>query len=77
MSERGLAIIDDETLSEINDPTYEPSSESDSEYSSSDYDTDGFCYYCSAELEYEENEYYDEDANRFYCKRCFEHILEH
>ena len=75
MSDRSLAIIDDDTLSEINDPTYEPSSES--EYSSSDYDTEGFCYFCQVELEYEENEYYDEQANRFYCKRCFEHILEH
>jgi len=75
MCDRGLAIIDDDTLSEINDPTYEPSSESESGYSSSDYDTDGFCYYCSAELEYEENEYYDEDANRFYCKRCWDKIF--
>jgi len=77
MSHRGLVIIDDDTLSEINDPTYEPSSESESEYSSSDYDTDGFCYYCSAELEYEENEYYDAEADRFYCKHCFEQIHEH
>ena len=76
MSDRGLAIIDDDTLSEINDPTYEPSSASD-DYSSSDYDTDGICYYCSAELEYEENEYYDPEADRFYCKRCFEQIHEH
>ena len=72
MSDRGvpLEIIDD-TLSEINEPS------SESEYSSSDYDTDGICYFCQVELDFEENEYYDEQADRFYCKRCFEHILEH
>jgi len=70
-----LAIIDDESNSEIDDPTYVPSSDDES-YSSSDYDTDGLCYYCSAELEYEENEYYDTEADRFYCKRCFDTIYE-
>ena len=69
-----LAIIDDESNSEIDDPTYVPSSDDES-YSSSDYDTDGFCYYCSAELDFEDNEFFDVDANRFYCERCWNQIF--
>ena len=69
-----LAIIDDESNSEIDDPTYVPSSDDES-YSSSDYDTDGFCYYCSAELDFEDNEFFDVDANRFYCERCWNDIF--
>jgi hypothetical protein len=34
------------------------------------------CYYCRAELEYEDNEFYDEEADRFYCERCWNDILE-
>ena len=69
-----LAIIDDESNSEIEDPTYVPSSDDES-YSSSDYDTDGLCYYCSAELDFEDNEFFDVDANRFYCERCWNQIF--
>jgi hypothetical protein len=76
-----LEIVDDDESvnSELNDPTYEPSSEGDSEseYSSSDYDTSGTCYFCNSELEFEENQYFDEQAGRFYCKACYEHVFEH
>jgi hypothetical protein len=66
-----LEIISD-TDSEIDDPTYIPSSE---DSSSSEYD-DYFCYYCETDLEYEDNEFYDSEADRFYCRRCWRDIHE-
>ena len=44
------------------------------EYSSSDQE-DEKCYYCDAELDYEDNEFYDWEAGRFYCERCWNGIL--
>jgi hypothetical protein len=67
-----LEIISD-TDSEIDDPTYIPSEE---EHSSSDECCD-FCYYCETDLEVEENEFYDSEADRFYCRRCWNDIHEH
>lgn len=69
-----LEIISDSD-SEIDDPTYVPSSE-DSNSSSSSECCD-FCYYCETDLEVEENEYYDSEADRFYCRRCWNEIHEH
>ena len=62
-----LEIISD-TDSEIDDPTYIPSSEDDS--SCSEYD-DYFCYQCEVDLEYEENEFYDWETDRVYCRNCW------
>ena len=45
------------------------------EYSSSGAEEEK-CYYCDAELDYEENEFYDWEAGRFYCERCWNHIKE-
>lgn len=74
MSDRGLPEF--ESLQIISD---EENTESDtvSERSSEDeYDTNGFCYYCHADLDYEEDEYQDPEAcDRFYCKRCYDEIF--
>ena len=73
MSDRGLPDL--ESLQIISDPE---SCDSDtvSEHSSEDeYDTEGICFLCSTDLDYEENEYYDSDTDRFYCKRCYEQIF--
>ena len=45
------------------------------EYSSSSEEEEN-CYFCDAELDYEENEFYDWEAGRFYCERCWHHIKE-
>tara|TARA_R110000868_G_scaffold498_8_gene3743 strand:- start:1603 stop:1782 length:180 start_codon:yes stop_codon:yes gene_type:complete len=34
------------------------------------------CYYCEANLEYEDNEFYDDEADRFYCERCWNEMRE-
>jgi hypothetical protein len=51
---------------------------SDSDECSSDCSDckDEYCYYCRAELDYEENEFYDWEAGRYYCERCWNEILE-
>jgi len=46
----------------------------DSEYSS-DCSECQKCYYCDAELDYEDNEFYDWEADRFYCERCWDQII--
>ena len=48
----------------------------DSEEYSSSSDEEQNCYFCDAELDYEENEFYDWEAGRFYCERCWNHIKE-
>jgi hypothetical protein len=37
---------------------------------------DEHCYYCEANLEYEDNEFYDDEADRFYCERCWNEMRE-
>ena len=69
-----MVHLEEDDNSELDDPTY-VCSDSDESYSSSDFDTDGLCYYCNAELDYEDNEFYDEEADRFYCERCWNKIF--
>lgn len=66
-----LEILSDED-SINNDPDYIPSTE-DSDDSSVESLID-MCFYCSCELEYEENEYYIEDKDRYCCERCWVEI---
>ncbi len=77
MSEfESLEILSDSEDSVENDPDYVPSSE-DSE---DDYSVESLidiCWYCMINLEYEENEYYIEDKDRFCCKHCWYEIHEH
>tara|TARA_R110000868_G_scaffold152410_3_gene377118 strand:- start:523 stop:717 length:195 start_codon:yes stop_codon:yes gene_type:complete len=60
-------MSDDETLEIITD-------EEDERYSSSEEEGEK-CYYCDGILEYEENEFYDWESNRFYCEACWDNIL--
>jgi len=69
-----MVHLDKDDDSELDDPTY-VCSDTDETDSSSEFDTDGLCYYCNAELDYEDNEFYDEEADRFYCERCWNQIF--
>lgn len=74
MSDRGLPDL--ESLQIISDPeTTDTETKSESCSSEDEYDTEGICFLCSTDLDYEENEYYDSDTDRFYCKRCYEQIF--
>ena len=58
-----------------NDFDYIPS-ESGSEESEGDCcSDDGLCYYCSENLDYVD-EFWDKEACRYYCMRCYEEIHE-
>ena len=70
-----LEISTDSEDSVENDPDYVPSTE-DTDECSSDCSSCEKCYYCQADLDYEDNEFYDEEADRFYCERCWNDILE-
>ena len=61
--------------------------DSDSDYMSdygsddeSDYsmetDDEGYCYFCAQDLDHV-NEFYDEEASRYYCMRCYHEIYKH
>ena len=63
-------------MSEYED-TLEIIDDSDGEdysYSSNGEDEDK-CYYCDADLDYEDNEFYDWESDRYYCERCWNQIL--
>ena len=49
-------------------------SDEDSAYISTE-SGDGLCYYCSEDLDYVD-EYWDIEACRYYCMRCYEDIHE-
>jgi hypothetical protein len=51
-------------------------SDDSSEYSSSDNDDYCYCYYCKADLEYDENVLEDLQPSkpRYYCYKCQLHI---
>jgi len=65
-----LEISTDSENSVDNDPDYVPSTDDTDECSSDCSDCEK-CYYCRADLDYEDNEFYDEEADRFYCERCW------
>ena len=48
--------------------------ETDHSYSSNG-ENEEKCYYCNADLEYEDNEFYDWEAGRFYCERCWDQVM--
>jgi hypothetical protein len=76
MSEiESLEILSDSEDSLVNDPDYVPSTE-DSDDSSAESLID-MCWYCSCELEYEDNEFYIEEKDRYCCERCWNEIHEH
>ena len=62
----GASSMDDDS-DYVPDENWSGESESDC---SSD---DGLCYYCSENLDYVD-EYYDTEACRYYCLRCYEEI---
>jgi hypothetical protein len=47
----------------------------DYSYSSNGEDDEEKCYYCDADLDYEDNEFYDWEAGRFYCERCWNQVI--
>ncbi len=56
-------MSDDENLEIVSDSE-------DSMYKSSSEEGER-CYCCNDNLEYEDNEYYDWTADRYYCERCW------
>ena len=56
------------------DSDYMPdyTSEEESDYSMES-DEESSCYFCGEDLDYVE-EYYDEEASRYYCMRCYTEI---
>jgi hypothetical protein len=50
-------------------------SDSDGEdYSISEQENE-YCYYCSQILNYEDNEHYDFEADRYYCENCWDQCM--
>jgi hypothetical protein len=64
MNEDFLEIISDEE----DDCSSDEEEKYQKQYEQKDYE---LCYYCQAQLEYEENEFYDLDNNCYYCERCW------
>tara|TARA_R110002126_G_scaffold213500_1_gene359972 strand:- start:767 stop:958 length:192 start_codon:yes stop_codon:yes gene_type:complete len=62
-------MSDDETLEIVSD------SDGD-DYSCSSNDEDETCYYCNADLDYEDNEFYIEAKHCYCCERCWNEIHE-
>ena len=51
-------------------------SDSDSEDYSVSEQEDEYCYYCSEILDYEDNEFYDWESNRYYCEKCWDQCMD-
>jgi hypothetical protein len=66
MSDRGLAEWSTLEILSESDDEYDPTMSDES--SGGDID---LCYFCECILDFEENEFYDPEEDRYYCERCW------